>query len=433
MFKHVMPPGGRLASGRFAPDSRNFRDEIKIPETPGISRRLARIIGPEKPPGGSLVSGRFDTIGINPYLEMMNRRHFALHRWIGLLSGVFLLLIGLSGSILVYHHSLERWLNPILYSIVPQGTRLSTDSAYSIVYSKYAAGFASCSMDMPARAEDVYEFTLTKPQENYYSRGLYIVDIHPYSGEILREGFCHEMSTSFIHWVMYFHDSFHFGRIGMLIVSLASMSIFVSMITGLLVYGRKIFDVLLFRIPVMRKSGRQFYRSIHLYIAVWALVFNIVVFFTGFWMMTSTFTRAAWKLAERRESTRVFVSIDSCISKSREVLPGFIPDYISIPFTKDDPIEIDGNMQHSSSLMYGDASRVMFDPQSGKVVEALDISKTPFPENLVAAVWPLHIGNYGGDVIKILYVIGGLMPGVLSLSGFVLWWKRKKLYAVLRT
>ncbi|MBI4547203.1 MAG: PepSY domain-containing protein [Ignavibacteriae bacterium] len=362
----------------------------------------------------------------------MNRSLFALHRWLGLLAGVFLLLIGLSGSILIYHDSMDRWLNPALYHIEPYGSRLSLDSMYGIVYQKYSENFSSLSLDIPANAEEVYEFTLTEPQENYHTRRRYIVDIHPYSGTILREGYCDEISTSFIHWVMYFHNSFHYGRIGMLIVSLVSVTIFLSMITGLLVYGKNILNVLMFRIPLRQKSGTRLYRSIHLYVAVWALLFNVIVFFTGFWMMKATFTPDAWKLDEQRQKTRLSVSLDSCLAKSRELLLGFIPDYIAIPLMQGDFIEIDGNMTHTTRLMYGDASRVVFDPQSGEVMEATDITQAPFPENLVAVVWPLHIGNYGGDGIKILYVIGGLMPGILSISGFMLWWKRKRLYAAFR-
>jgi len=218
----------------------------------------------------------------------------------------------------------------------------------------------------------------------------------------------------------------------MLIVTLASVTIFLSMITGLLVYRKNILNVLMFRVTLRRESGTHLYRSIHLYIGVWALLFNIIVFFTGFWMMKATLTPDAWKLDERPQKIRLSASLDSCLAKSREILPGFIPDFIAIPFTQNDPIEIDGNMANSSRLMYGDASHVIFDPQSGKVIEAKDITNAPFPKNLTAAFWSLHVGNYGGDVIKILYVIGGLMPGVLSISGSMLWWKRKKMYAAFR-
>lgn len=362
----------------------------------------------------------------------MNRILFALHRWLGLCAGVFLLLIGLSGSLLVYSNSFERWLNPTLYHIEPQGSRLSLDSVYNIVFQKYSAGFASCSMDMPAGEGEVFEFTLIKPLENFHTRGQYIVDVHPYTGTILREGYCDEISTSFIHWVMYFHNSFHYGKIGMLIVTLVSITIFLSMITGLLFYGKRILNVLMFRIPLRRMSGIHFYRSIHVYIGVWALLFNIIVFFTGFWMIKATLTPDAWKFDEPLQKIHISVSLDSCLTKSRAILPGFIPDFITIPLTQNDLIEIDGNIENSSKLLHGDASRVMFDPQSGEVVESIDITKASFPENLTAAVWPLHIGNYGGEVIKILYVIGGLLPGVLSLSGYLLWRKRKKMYTAFR-
>src|SRR5713101_4381949 len=128
----------------------------------------------------------------------MNRILFAFHRRMGLCAGIFLLLIGLSGSILVFHHSLERWLNPALYQIEPQGNRLSLDSLFNIVYNKYGGSNASCSVDMPQTVAEIWEFTLTKPQMNYHARELRIVDLHPYTGAILREG--NEMSTSFMHW-----------------------------------------------------------------------------------------------------------------------------------------------------------------------------------------------------------------------------------------
>lgn len=357
----------------------------------------------------------------------MKRPLLALHRWSGLVAGAFLLLIGLSGSILVYRQSLERWLNPALYHIEPRGNRLSLDSAYNIIYRNYASDFVSCSMDIPASATEVYEFTLTKPQQNYHSRDQYIVDVHPYSGAILREGFCHELSTSSMHWLMYFHDSFHFGKAGLFLAALISLTMFLSMITGLFIYGRNILNVLMFRISFRRKNGIHLYRSIHVYVGVWALLFNIIVFFTGFWMVKSMFTPNGWRLDERQETIRLSVSLDSCLAKSGQIFPGFIPDFISIPLTKDEPIEIDGNMESSSRIMYGDASSVIFDAESGKIIEATDITKTPFPGNLTAAFWCLHIGNYGSDIIKIIYVIGGLMPGTLSLAGFLLWWKRKKI------
>src|SRR5258708_5288675 len=127
------------------------------------------------------------TFMINSYVRrsIMNRNLFAVHRWTGLISGIFLLLIGISGSILVYQRSLERWLNPGHYNIGTARPRLSLDSLFNIVYKKYGENSSACSVDIPSGATEIVEFTATKEQENHRTRDLYIIDINPYTGEIL--------------------------------------------------------------------------------------------------------------------------------------------------------------------------------------------------------------------------------------------------------
>ena len=281
---------------------------------------------------------------------------------------------------------------------------------------------ADISLDIPSGQDEAIEFTLTKRMENFHTRSIYLVDIQPYTGVIMREGFCDQFSTSFVHWVMYFHDSFQWGKIGMGIVALASLTIFFSMITGLLFYGKRIAGVLMLRLPL---KGIHFYRSLHLYVGVWTLLLTMTVFFTGFWMVRGVFTADAWTLDEPRQKIHLSISLDSCLARSRAMLPGFIPDFVDLPLMEGDMIGIDGNIEGSSRIMRGDASHVVFDPRTGVVVDARDNSKTPFPQNLTAAFWPLHIGNYGGALVRILYVIGGLMPGILAISGFVMWRKSR--------
>ena len=38
---------------------------------------------------------------------------------------------------------------------------------------------------------------------------------------------------------------------------------------------------------------------------------------------------------------------------------------------------------------------------------------------------PLHYGTFGGLPVKILWCIGGLAPGILSITGCLMWYKRK--------
>jgi uncharacterized iron-regulated membrane protein len=355
----------------------------------------------------------------------------SLHRWLGLCAGIFLLLIGFSGSLLLFKSPIDRWARPGRYELQAGKPRVSLDSACSILFSRYGSRFTSCSFDLPNDGE-VYEFTLSGRSESIFSRSRYVVDIDPGSGRILREGDARSLSTSPIHWLMYFHDSFNVGIAGMFFIGLVALSLFASMISGLLFYGRRILDVLTFRLPLNSQSKTQFFRALHIYAGVWALVFNTVVFFTGFWMIRSVFEPESWSFAPAKSPARVAVSIDSCIKRSRGLVPGFSPDFVSVPLAEGDPIEIDGNNVTSSRLMDGDASSVMFDPRDGSVLEVLDATKAPLLKKISAAFWQLHIGGYGGPLVKIIYAVGGLVPGVLSLSGYIVWWKRRRLYAALR-
>jgi uncharacterized iron-regulated membrane protein len=57
----------------------------------------------------------------------------------------------------------------------------------------------------------------------------------------------------------------------------------------------------------------------------------------------------------------------------------------------------------------------------------------PVMKKLMTVCGPLHFGNYGGVAIKFLYSFFGIMPAILSITGFIIWRKRKQAAAFHRT
>jgi uncharacterized iron-regulated membrane protein len=49
----------------------------------------------------------------------------SLHRWAGLCMAVFLVVAGLTGTILAFYEELERWLNPHLHKVRPHGAAMA--------------------------------------------------------------------------------------------------------------------------------------------------------------------------------------------------------------------------------------------------------------------------------------------------------------------
>jgi uncharacterized iron-regulated membrane protein len=56
-----------------------------------------------------------------------------LHRYIGLVTAVFLLLAGITGSILAFSHELDEWLNPQFYAASTEGQRLPPGTLVDVV------------------------------------------------------------------------------------------------------------------------------------------------------------------------------------------------------------------------------------------------------------------------------------------------------------
>lgn len=60
-----------------------------------------------------------------------------LHRYIGLATAVFLLLAGLTGSVLAFNHELDEWLNPQFYEATSVGERLPPGALVDAVQSAH--------------------------------------------------------------------------------------------------------------------------------------------------------------------------------------------------------------------------------------------------------------------------------------------------------
>ena len=63
----------------------------------------------------------------------LRRAAFHLHRWIRLVVGLLLILIGITGSLLVFEAEISDWLNTQQFgTIVPQAERLAPATAIEI-------------------------------------------------------------------------------------------------------------------------------------------------------------------------------------------------------------------------------------------------------------------------------------------------------------
>lgn len=350
----------------------------------------------------------------------MNRKLFKIHSWAGLLAGLFLLVVGISGSILVFNEEINHWLyaDRLAVTVPPGAKRLSLDACYNIVKLRFPqmnyVGFG----EVPKLPDQSVEFRMERGDVQYKAY------VNPYTGTIIHAG---ERYNQVCDWLLMLHYSLYSGKVGELTVAILGLLLLISVVTGLWIYRKNIVPVLLFQTKIKLTNWRTISSGLHRIVGVWSLLFNLLIAVTGFWMLRYTFTQEHFADTSNKSLRRaVFTtSIDGALTTIQRAHPDFTPTYLFLPEKAGEDLSVYGTVGDQSYLFGNFSDEVTIDGHTGNIKETKFISQKTLSEQLESMVFPVHSGMYGHWTIKILYALLGLTPGLLSVTGFVLWWRRK--------
>ncbi len=354
---------------------------------------------------------------------------FRLHGWLGLTAGFFFLLFGLTGSMLMFRHELDRCFNPEVHQLKPGRHQVTADEIYRMIVCTHPNLKKIVLHDFPADRCDSYEFMVYKNQQQLTENHLYYIAVNPYTGTIIKEGNYSDISPSFFRWLYSFHYSLQAGTPGKAFTAFVGLLMLFSLLTGIIIYRKHFWDALRFKAGLNFKNGRTTLSSLHRIIGVWSMLFTGALFFTGFWMNRESFASSAWKLNKPHKNYLVPVNINSLVSHSVRTVKGFRPIAVDIPAVQGQDVLVKGQMPSTTfALLRGKASSFAYDAKTGRLKAITIADQLPFSKRFDREVYQLHIGGYGGTALKCLYVLLGLLPGVLSVTGACLWMKRKKVH-----
>ena len=340
---------------------------------------------------------------------MKNRTVLKYHSYTGLLVGVFLFIMGISGAILVFQHDIEDKLWKEYIHVQSKGEP-KIDKGIRTVQNTYPDWDTRLIHFEP---DEALIFNLRKPDQRLF------VFVHPTSGEIIKE--INELTT-FTRWLLKFHYSLQAGVVGRMIVFVVGILFFISLLTGAYLYRKSILKTLLFRTKVNNTTKRTFYSSLHRIVGVWALIFNLLLVITGIFLSYSV-VAASLKDPVMPNTPTVTASMEKVLRKITTDNPDFDPTYIRLP-----------SNDRGNALVYGFYNNDPFyfsefinvfqvDYHSGEIVNIQKAQEVDLLTQLSGSLLPLHFGNYGGIWTKILYSLVGLSGPFLSISGFFIWRK----------
>ncbi len=348
---------------------------------------------------------------------MKGRTLFKIHSLAGLLTGLLLLVVSASGCLLVFAEEIDRALHPAVVRVAPAGTPLPLEKIYRQARADFPRIGYVRFRTLPKTPRSAIEMSLERGTDWYFAY------YNPYTGRLLG---VRNADTYFLGWLLNLHYRLLAGKTGEYVVALLAMGLVLSTLTGLIVYRKHLLKVLLFRQAFACTNWRTASSSLHRFVGVWSLVFNLVIALTGFWMLRHLFTElpagnqpegitANWPLS---------FPVDVYVQRAGAALPGLIPYGVRLPQQGTETVLVFGRVGGGPLLHNEYSSSVALHPATGRIVSVHDARQGSFTEQLDTIALPLHAGQYGGLLVKILYCAGGLMPGLLSLTGGLLWLRR---------
>lgn len=225
-------------------------------------------------------------------------------------------------------------------------------------------------------------------------------------------------------WLSGFHSSFHLGKTGEWLLGFFSLIFLLSIITGLILYRKNVGAALLFRRRVFKKN------NLHQLIGVYALLFNLMIGVTGFWMQRYVFKKEFYSNESYTQilktSPALFYNIDSSFEKLHEHFPAFNAAVIYFPQSKKSTTAIYGGLSTNSFIHSKKYADVIFLDSAGNIAKTRFVNDIDPSSRYDIINAQVHYGKYGGLPVKILYCLLGLSGGLLSITGSILWIRRRK-------
>jgi len=344
---------------------------------------------------------------------------FTVHSVAGLVSGIFILLISLSGAILVFRKDLDRFTYPAI-RVETGKSIIAVDSCYINIQKQYSSvQISHCKL--PATDDDPFVFTIYDSAKSGGTEPMQVF-LHPQNGNILKT---RSDRNNFLNWVAIMHNSFHLGKTGEWLFGFFAAVLVISTLTGLLLYRKNILAVLTFKRRVWK------WKNIHQVVGVYALFFNLMIGITGFWMQRYVFKKDFYQSSGYtpvfKASPHLFFSVDSALKNLKNQHPDFIPHVIYFAQSKKGSTTVYGGRSSNSFIHSKEFADALFLDSAGTVKSTAFVDEIDASNRYDIINAQIHYGQYGGLPVKIIYCLFGLTGGLLSITGFLLWLKRIRL------
>jgi uncharacterized iron-regulated membrane protein len=333
-----------------------------------------------------------------------------------MIAGAFMVILGITGSVIAFEPELDRLLHPHLSRVKPGGTTLSLVQIGEAVSKKYSG--EPVVAYLPSSSSDV-------PTEVILSSG--VVSVNQYTGEVLG---LRTRGQTILGFMRALHVRLATGDIGRNILRWSTVLMLISLASGLyLWWPRK-------RIRIRGPWwSRLFWSDQHNSFGIFCFLPLLLLTATGIVIgfedeVSSLLDKMHGKnpvhssqTPRRPEPSQASTELtpDQAVAIASAQLPGALPYRLQMPRYGGLYVV---SLAYSDNRIAAERNSISLDPRNGRIV-AMNLSANLTPrERFMATNEAIHTGNVFGMPTRIIVALASILLPLQVVSGLLIWIRR---------
>jgi sulfite reductase (NADPH) flavoprotein alpha-component len=347
-----------------------------------------------------------------------------LHLYLGIVGLVFIIILGLTGTVLAFEDDLSNWLARGLKHVPVNSGHVPLDEVIANARKAYQ-GYRPLFIDVSPADDRALELLLLPERPGDIERLRVFAD--PYSGRIL--GQCE--SCAAVTGLQRLHTSLLLKRPWNLVVGYATALLLFMSVSGLYLWWKR--KILRLR---ARKNFWAFNFNLHNVLGLYLFPLAVVIALTGIVLVFQWPRNLILKLnppgkAEVRLNRPFSIvvahaqplSLDQEIAAAAAALPSYQVRSVALPTRPKDAVTV--TLVPADERDERQFRLVFVDQFSGKVLLIWQPDQNPGLGNrLLGVVVGVHTGRVGGLVGQCVMSLASLLIAILAASGVLIWAKR---------
>jgi uncharacterized iron-regulated membrane protein len=330
-----------------------------------------------------------------------------IHLCLGLMLSAYAAVIGTSGSILVFREKLVALEFPEFFSQLPASpASVTSDQALAAVRRAFPS-WGVLTVTWPHEAQPRWMIYAIQGRE---AREIFV---DPGTGQVAG---ARDPASGWSGSLLRFHANFHAGRTGSVVNGCAAWMMAALAISGVWLW-------------LSGTAGPRLIRRLHFGVGVAAAGLVFLFAITGaYFVWPAAYVRAVDRIFARSPqpppvtSSSPPLSLVELSARARAAIPDRPVHRVQVADGSPEAVRV--TLREGAAEEFHRVSTVFLDPSTGAVLGESRLAARPFGDSLLAWLSVAHFGAFGGLTVRICWATLGLVFPLMSLTGFLMWWRR---------